>query len=150
MPPRSPIDMLEVRGNRFPIDVGDAEMGPFDLHLTERVPRDRVFKGALSYSTYRLKNVDQSFLPRHANGFGDYQKRLKVTLHAPLFNAEEEIAVLNFLTQYKRACDNTGISEGIPLRLFRFNQKGVPLAYFETYHNSHRRGCVRVEDYIQS
>ncbi len=103
-------------------------MGPYEPHLTERVPRNRVFKRALSYRTYRLKNVDQSFQPRQADRLGDYQKRLKVTLYAPLFSGEEEIEVLNFLTQYKRACDDTGISEGIALRLFRFNLKGVALA----------------------
>ncbi len=67
-----------------------------------------------------------------------------------MFSGEEEIEVLNFLTQYKRACDDTGISEGIVLRLFRFNLKGVALAAFETYHNCIRRGDVRGEDYIES
>ncbi len=86
-------------------------MGPYEPHLTERVPRNRVFKRTLSYQAYRLKNVDQSFHPRQADRLGDYQKRLKVTLYAPLFSGEEEIEVLNFLTQYKRAYDDTGISE---------------------------------------
>ncbi len=60
--------------------------------------------------------MDQSFQPRQAHRLGDYQKLLKVTLYAPLFSGEEEIEVLNFLTQYKRAYDDTGISEGIALR----------------------------------
>ncbi len=90
----------------------------YEPHLTERVPRNRVFKRALSYRTYRLKNVDQSFQPRQPDRLGDYQKRLKVTLYAPLFSGKEEIEVLNFLMQYKRACDDIGFSEGIALSFF--------------------------------
>ncbi len=39
-----PIDRPEVRANRFPMDVLDPEMGPFEPHLAERVPRNRMFK----------------------------------------------------------------------------------------------------------
>ncbi len=90
------------------------------------------------------------FLPQQADRLGDYKKRLRVTLYAPLFSGEEEIEVFNFLTQHTRACDDTGMYEGITHLLFRFNQKGVALASFETYHNSHRRGGVRGEDDIES
>ncbi len=83
--PRYPMDRREARANRIPIDVSYAEMGPYEPHLTERVPRNRVFKRALSYRTYRLKNVDQSFHSMQADRLADYQKRLKVTLYAPLF-----------------------------------------------------------------
>ncbi len=72
LPPRYPMDRQDGRVNKFPIDIGDAEKGPYEPHLTERAPRNRVFKRALSYRTYRLKNVDQSFQPRQADRRGDY------------------------------------------------------------------------------
>ncbi len=102
-----------------------------------------MFKRALSYRAFRIKNLDQRFLHRQADRIGDYQKRFRVSLYAELFSGDEEIEVLNFLSKYKRACDNTGNSEGIALRLFRFSLKGIALASFDTYHNSHRHDGVR-------
>ncbi len=135
LPQRYPIERPEVRTSRLPTYIGDAEMGPFAPLLIERVPRNRMFKRLLSYCTYRLRNSDQRFLSLHADRLGDYQKPLRVTLYAPLFSGDEEIEVVNFLAQYKRACGDTGISQRIALWVFTFNLKGVALASFETYRN---------------
>ncbi len=74
-------------------------MGIFEPHLTERVLRKRVFKRALSYRTFPLKNSDQRFSLRHVDRLGDYQKQLKVTPYVLLFSGEEEIEFVYFLTQ---------------------------------------------------
>ncbi len=108
LPSRHRQDISRKRRSILTMDPGVEDMGPYEPHLTERIPRDRVFKRALSYRAYRLKNTDQSVTPRQADRLRDYQKRLKVTLYAPLFDGKEQIEVLNFLSQCKRECDDTG------------------------------------------
>ncbi len=120
-------------------------MGIFEPHLTERVLRKRVFKRALSFRTFPLKNSDQRFSLQHVDSLGDYQKQLMVTPYVLLFSVEEEIEFAHFLTQYKQACEDIAICEGIAPQLFSFNLKGVALASFSTYHNSHVAAVSKVK-----
>ena len=137
-------------GAQFLLGPGIEDMGPYEPHLKERVPRNRAFKNVLSYRAYRLKDLDQKFTAAQGDHLADYQKRFKGVFQGKPFSGEEEIEVLRFLTNYKEACNDSTLSEAVALRLFRFNLKGMALASFETYLSRNRRGGVRGEDCIES
>ena len=49
------------------------------------------------------------------------------------FSGEDPIAVLGFLKNFKRACDDTGTSEGAAFPLLRYFLEGDALATFKSH-----------------
>ena len=124
--------------------------GPPQTGLEERQPLNIMFRQAVSYRTYRLRRRDRRYDASIADKIGDLAKRLKPSMQCPNFSGEDEIAVLGFLKNYKRACDDTGTTEGMALPLLRYFLTGEALSTFLSYIGPGLRNSQPGVDCIKS
>ena len=124
--------------------------GPEYYGLPERKTRRAEFQHVISYRAYRLRNRDNNYDATIADKIADMAKRLKPSMQCPNFSGEDEIAVLGFLKNYKRACDDTGTSEGAALPLLRYFLAGGALSSFNKYVGPGLRNSTPGVDCIRS
>ena len=125
-------------------------MGPEYYGLPERKTRRAEFQHVISYRAYRLRNRDNRYDATIADKVADMAKRLRPSMQCPNFSGEDEIAVLGFLKNYKRACDDTGTSEGAALPLLRYFLAGGALSSFNRYVGPGLRNSTPGVDCIRS
>ena len=113
-----------------------SEFGPAFPTLQEIVPLNDSFARVLSYRTYRLRNMDQSYNGETAGEISKLARRVRHGMPSGKFNGEDEIAVLCFLKSFKNACNDTDISEGAAFYLLRYFLEGTALSMFESYQNT--------------
>ena len=92
-------------------------LGPPHSRVTAICPADPDFKTVVSYRRYRLNIVNAetgSSVSRHV---GDYVKLFKPTMDSREFDGSIPIAVLDFLSSFKRICDEHGVTEGLAVLL---------------------------------
>lgn len=92
-------------------------LGPPHYGLTEITPADPDFRPVVSYRRYRLSNVNADTGSSVSRYVGDYVKLFKPTMDSRKFDGSIPIAVLDFLSSFKRICDEHGVTEGLAVLL---------------------------------
>lgn len=91
--------------------------GPKQAGLKELKPSDPRFKEVLSYRRYRLRNTDGKRGTKVSKQTGVYARRFSHVLSPLVFDGENPIGILQFLTAFKNELDSNGLSEGAALLL---------------------------------
>ena len=110
------------------------ELGPEEPGLEEIRPLNNAFSRVLSYRLYRLSNRNPDYSYDAAADISERVKRIKNSLHCPLFSGQEPLAVLQFLKNFTTACDETGTSEGIALHLMKHLLQSPARDMFSAYY----------------
>ena len=87
-------------------------------------PTNDLFQDAVNYQTYRLKNRSLYYSGRLAGKIHKYQKRTDVRMGKKTFNGSDPVAIINFLINFRAACDAADAHEGVALWLFQFYLSG--------------------------
>lgn len=93
------------------------QLGPPQYGLEEIRPADPDFTAVVSYRRYRLQKMDPDTGPAVSRYVGDYVKLFNPTLSSRKFDGSVPIVVLDFLSSFKRICDEHGVSEGLAILL---------------------------------
>ena len=93
------------------------QLGPPQYGLEEILPADPDFTAVVSYRRYRLQKMDPDTGPRVSRYVGEYVKLFNPTLNTRKFDGSIPIGVLDFLSCFKRTCDEHGVTEGLALLL---------------------------------
>lgn len=86
--------------------------GPRKRGLLELKPSNPLFRDALSYRRYRLRNVSQDTSYELATETGRAAAILRPVLKQYTLSGSKPASVLRFLQVFKRQCDNHKFSEG--------------------------------------
>jgi len=124
--------------------------GPDYPGLKEIHPINDLFKRALSYKTYRLRNRDAKYDGEVAQQLTKICRRMKHAMPGEEFTGDDEIAVLAFLKKFKYACDETGVAEGAALPLMKYFMGGEAKATMLTYIGLNDIGAQPGVDSINS
>ena len=95
--------------------------------MKELHPGNSLFKDALSYRRYRLRNGSQETRYQLSTEPGRAAAILRPIVKGYLFDGTNTASILGFLLVFKRQCDNQKFSE---VEAF------LSLPYFLTYHAS--------------
>lgn len=118
----------------------DGDSAPKFPGLSVLRPRNHVLRGALSYRTYRLRNICDTYNDKIARKMHSFGKKVKFDMPADgEFNGDEPLEILKFLGEFKNACDNVGVSEGAAVRLLPMMMKGSARKGYENFLNRARR-----------
>jgi len=124
--------------------------GPDFPGLKEIRPINELFKRALSYKTYRLRDRNANYDGQVAQQLTKTCRRMKHAMPGEEFTGEDEIAVLAFLKKYKYACDETGVAEGAALPLLKYFMGGEAKATMLTYIGLNDEGAQPGVDSINA
>ena len=125
--PLTPLDPIQDFGQRnaaFPVGAASSTtgvpsapilLGPPHYGLEEIRPADPEFGPVVSYRRYRLQNTNPDTGPAVSRHVGEYAKLFQPTMKNRKFNGSIPIAILDFLSSFKRTCDEHGVSEGLAL-----------------------------------
>lgn len=91
------------------------QLGPPHFGLEEIKPADPEFGPVLSYRRYRLQNTDAEIGPSVSRYVGEHVKLFQPTLKNRKFDGSIPIAILDFLSAFKKTCDEHGVTEGLAL-----------------------------------
>ena len=111
-----------------PIDADENDLKTF-RDLAEAVERKdglssfkpalRAFTKAVDYKTYRLINRSASYTPKMTGNILKAKKKVDASMSGKSWNGKDKIGVLNFLTNFKKACDDGGLG----MMLFQYYVK---------------------------
>ena len=85
--------------------------------LEEILPAHPDFTAVVTYRGYRLQKMDPDTGPRVSRYVGEYVKLFNPTLNTRKFDESVPIGILDFLSCFKRTCDEHGVTEGLALLL---------------------------------
>eukprot|EP00171_Calliarthron_tuberculosum_P022920 IDg22920t1 len=91
---------------------------PGTARIAEIIPSDPRFSDLVSWRRYRLNDRNSDTRPDISQNVGLWTHRLMSVMDKHMFNGKKPVACLRFLTAYKRALDEEGISEGSGLRIW--------------------------------
>ena len=91
------------------------QLGPHQYGLEDIRPADPDFTAVVSYRRYRLQKTDSDTGPAVSRYVGDFVKLFNPTLSSRKFDGSVPIVVLDFLSSFKRICDEHGVSEGLAI-----------------------------------
>ena len=126
------------------------KIGPAEPELEGIRPLNNAFSRVLSYRLYRLYNRDPDYSYDAAADISGKVKRIKNSLHCPLFSGQEPLAVLHFLNNFATACDETGKSEGIAPHLMKHPLQSPSRDMFSAYYQAGLDGGQPGRDSISS
>jgi hypothetical protein len=104
--------------------------------LTELNPLNENFSRVLSYRSYRLENTSHKYNARVSAKITSLYKKMKHSFGDTLFNGDDPIAVFQFLSSFKTACDHNAVSEGAAFYLFQYFLSGQAKQEFRAYSGS--------------
>ena len=87
-------------------------------------PLNELFTKAVYFRQYRLQRKDKAFAGSSSEKMNKYRKRLDVYMTGMAFTGSDQIAVLEFLASYKRACDLGVVTEGVAVWPIQFHLTG--------------------------
>ena len=129
----SPTDSMATTS--VPVFTANRWLGPPELGLTELTPADDRFTQAVSYRRYRLHNRDSRVSSNLTRNLGTWARRLRHTMDRNRFSGRRPVAILNFLSSYKKALDGEDIPEAGGLLLMSNWLEGEALTTFEAMIN---------------
>ena len=91
--------------------------------LSSMKPALEGFRKAVDFKTYRLINRSASYTPRMTGNLTRAKKKVDASMSSRTWTGKDKIGVLNFLENFKRACDSAGLHEGLAMHLFQFYVK---------------------------
>ena len=92
--------------------------GPRAPGLQEMVTSDPRYKELVSYRRYRLLDTSPYAGPEVTRNIGQWTRRLQPTMAKHIFDGTIPVACLRFLSAFKRALDDNGLSEGAGLKIW--------------------------------
>ena len=90
-------------------------LGPPHFGLEEIRPANPDFKDVVSYRRYRLNNTSAETGTSVSRYVGHFVKTFSPTLDSRKFDGVNSIAILDFLSAFKRVCNDHDVSEGLAL-----------------------------------
>lgn len=99
--------------------------------LTEFKPLNELFRKAVSYKTYRLKNRDGQ-VNMDTVRIDKLHRKLKVQMGSFTFDGSDPISVLGFLERFKTACNHNHVHEDAAIWLFQFFLEGQAQAMLQS------------------
>lgn len=102
------------------VDGGEETRGSAAITETEGpkviTAADDRFARVLDYNTYRLRNKRKTYGAKEAAKMGRTAKNMKHSFGGyPPFSGKEPLKVFSWLRKFTKACDDTGVSEGMAL-----------------------------------
>lgn len=94
-------------------------------------PTQELYAPACNFESYRLSNRNARYNRADAKRMKSFLRDTNVQMKGRHFDGRPEIAVLNFLSAFKRACDINGVHEGAAIYLFRHFLAGNARTDFE-------------------
>ena len=99
--------------------------------LTEFKPLNELFRKAVSYKTYRLRNRNGS-VDMDTIRIDKLHRKLKVQMGSNTFDGSDPISVLGFLERFKTACNHNFVHEDAAIWLFQFFLEGQAHAMLQS------------------
>ena len=85
--------------------------------MTPLRPVNSLFKDAIDYHTYRLDDRTPECDEKAARRLRRKRRDVKVDMQGVLFTGKAPVAVINFLSTFKEACNSNNVHEGAAKRL---------------------------------
>ena len=106
-------------------------LGPTYPGLQEIVPADERFKKRVSYRRYRLKNTSGRQGRSVSKNLGLQSRRFLKLFQNSYFDGSKPLTIIEFLSAFKKRCDQNGVSEGMAVELLPDLLKGNSLSFYQ-------------------
>ena len=106
-------------------------LGPTYPGLQEIVPADERFKGRVSYRRYRLRITSSRQGRSVSKNLGLQSRRFLKLFQNSYFDGGKPLAIIEFLSAFKKRCDQNGVSEGMAVELLPDLLKGNALSFYK-------------------
>ena len=107
----------------------DRILGPAVTGLTEIVPADERFAYRVTYRRYRLLNTNSRQGHSVSKNLGLQSRRFVKLYQNRLFNDSKPLDVIEFLSAFKKRCDQNGVSEGMAVELMTYILQDLSLIH---------------------
>ena len=86
-------------------------------------PTNALFEKAFDYKTYRLANSSDRHTPYMEGHLHRSKKKVDACMSQKWWNVKDRAVILNFRDNFRRACNDCGVHEGIGMMLFKYYVK---------------------------
>ena len=123
-------EVTEVPTTPQPSSADSTSPGPVYPGIQEIVPADDRFKERVSYRRYRLRDTNARQGRSVSKNLGLQSRRFVKLFQNSTFDGSKPLAVIEFLSAFKRRCDQNGVSEGMAVILLPDLLQGNALSFF--------------------